>query len=90
MLNGIKPRFDFSVAQLAGRQLNSSSIVDTSGMLGPWAVPEGTNANGDQSEIHLRPVSIEANMVATSSAQVGSLQVGPVSDRAGDVGTPPL
>ena len=61
MLNGIKPRFDFSVAQLAGRQLNSISIVNTSGMLGPWAVPEGTNANGDQSVIHSRPVNIEAS-----------------------------
>ena len=30
-------------------------------MLGPWAVPEGTNANGDQSAIHSRPMSIEAS-----------------------------
>jgi len=55
-------------------------------MLGPWAVPGGTNANGDKSEI----MDNEANMVATSSAQVESLQVGPVSDRAGDVRTPLL
>jgi hypothetical protein len=74
----------------AGRQLDSISIVNTSVMLGPWAVPDGTNANGDQSVIHSRPVNNEANMVATSSAQVESLQVGPVSDRAGDVCTPPL
>jgi hypothetical protein len=59
-------------------------------MLGPWAVPGGTNADGDKSEIHSRPVDNEANMVATSSAQVESLQVGPVSDRAGDVRTPSL
>ena len=59
-------------------------------MLGPWAVPGGTNANGDKSEIHSRPMDNEANMVATSSAQVESLQVGPVSDRAGNVRTPLL
>ena len=59
-------------------------------MLGPWAVPGGTNANGDKSEIHSRPMDNEANMVATSSAQVESLQVGPVSDRAGNVRNPLL
>ena len=58
-------------------------------MLGPWAVPDGTNANGTRAR-STRGLDNEANMVATSSAQVESLQVGPVSDRAGDVCTPPL
>ena len=40
----------------AGRQW-----VNTSAMLGPWAVPGGTNANGDKSEIHSRPMDNEAN-----------------------------
>ena len=61
-LNKTQPRFDFnSVAQLAGRQLNTISIVNTSAMLGPWAVPGGTNADGDKSEIHSRPLDNEAN-----------------------------
>ena len=73
----------------AGRQSNIISIVNTSVMLGPWAVPDGTNANGTRAR-STRGLDNEANMVATSSAQVESLQVGPVSDRAGDVCTPPL
>ena len=56
-------------------------------MLGPWAVPGGTNAD-EPSETHAKPFNNEADMVATTSAQVDDRQVGLVSDRAGGGSTP--